>query len=39
MSYVFNVSTDVLMLLIPLPILYRSQLAWKKYVSADESMG
>lgn len=37
MSYVFNVSTDVLMLLIPLPILYQSQLAWKKYVSADGS--
>lgn len=32
MSYVFNVSTDVLMLLIPLPILYRSQLAWKKKI-------
>lgn len=35
MSYVFNLSTDLLMLLIPLPILYHSQLAWKKYVSAD----
>ncbi|MCJ1468735.1 hypothetical protein MMC07_007365 [Pseudocyphellaria aurata] len=32
MSYVFNVSTDVMMLLIPLPLLYRSQLPLKKKI-------
>ena len=33
MSYVFNITSDLLMLMVPIPMLLTSQLPWKQCVA------